>query len=136
MSVVCDASVVVAALTDVGAAGQWAVSRLYGQRLAVPALLPVEVANALRRLERASRISPDQAAQAHADMLGLAVELWPYEALADRVWMLRANLTAYDACYVALAERLGVPLLTLDAGMAGTAGSTCDVVHPGGTTSH
>jgi predicted nucleic acid-binding protein len=27
-----------------------------------------------------------------------------------RVWELRANLTAYDAVYVALAEALGAPL--------------------------
>jgi predicted nucleic acid-binding protein len=31
-----------------------------------------------------------------------------------RVWQLRANLTSYDAAYVALAETLGLALVTLD----------------------
>lgn len=31
------------------------------------------------------------------------------------MWRLRANLTAYDAAYVALAEVLDAPLFTLDA---------------------
>lgn len=43
-------------------------------------------------------------AQAHADLLDLPLELWPYELLASRSWQLRENLTIYDAAYVALAE--------------------------------
>jgi predicted nucleic acid-binding protein len=39
-----------------------------------------------------------------------------------RIWDLRNNLTAYDAVYVALAEALGVPLLTRDRRLAGAAG--------------
>jgi predicted nucleic acid-binding protein len=39
-----------------------------------------------------------------------------------RVWELRANLTAYDAAYVALAEALGAPLLTRDRRLARAAG--------------
>jgi predicted nucleic acid-binding protein len=38
------------------------------------------------------------------------------------VWALRANLTAYDALYAALAEGLGATLLTRDAGLAGAPG--------------
>lgn len=44
--------------------------------------------------------------------------MWPYSALAERAWALRDNLTIYDAAYVALAELVGVPLVTLDAGLA------------------
>jgi predicted nucleic acid-binding protein len=35
-------------------------------------------------------------------------------ALLPAVWALRANVTAYDACYVALARDLGCPLVTGD----------------------
>jgi predicted nucleic acid-binding protein len=38
--------------------------------------------------------------------------------LLPRAWALRDELTVYGAAYVALAERLGAPLLTLDAGLA------------------
>lgn len=43
---------------------------------------------------------------------------YPHEPLNDRVWELRENLTAYDATFVALAEALGVPLVTCDARLA------------------
>lgn len=39
--------------------------------------------------------------------------------LLPRVWHLRANLTAYDAAYVALAEAIDCPLVTFDAALAG-----------------
>ena len=58
----------------------------------------------------AGDISQDSASLAHADLLALPVELFPYEPVAIRVWDLRGNVTAYDAWYVALAEALGVPL--------------------------
>ena len=47
--------------------------------------------------------------------------------LLSRVWELRDNLTAYDACYVALAEALRAPLLTADARLAAAAGIRCTV---------
>jgi predicted nucleic acid-binding protein len=34
------------------------------------------------------------------------------------VWELHKNLTAYDAVYVALAEALGIPLITCGASIA------------------
>jgi hypothetical protein len=71
--------------------------------------MPVEVANILRRAMLAGDVTDDVAALAHADLLALRVELFPYEAVAPRAWELRANLTAYDACYVALAEALRAP---------------------------
>jgi predicted nucleic acid-binding protein len=46
--------------------------------------------------------------------LELPVELWPHEVLAARIWQLRRNLTSYDAAYVALAETIDAPLVTLD----------------------
>lgn len=58
-------------------------------------------------------------------------ELFPYAPLADRCWQLRANVTAYDAAYVALAEQLDVRLATLDSRLADAAGPRCDFATPG-----
>jgi predicted nucleic acid-binding protein len=59
------------------------------------------------------------------DLQRLSVELFPYGPLAERIWELRANVTPYDAWYVALSEELGVPLLTLDGRLARAPGPTC-----------
>jgi len=47
--------------------------------------------------------------------------------MLERCWELRANLTVYDAAYVALAELLGAPLVTADAKLAATPGPTCAI---------
>lgn len=125
--VVCDASAVVALLLDAGPAGRWATDTLSGADLAAPSLLGFEVANILRRQELAKLITADQAVQAHADLLDLAIEYWPYKLLARRAWQLRHHLTTYDASYVALAELLGVTLVTLDGGIARVPDLRCPV---------
>ena len=69
--------------------------------------------------------SADSAVLAHDDLVQLPVELFPYELHARRVWELRENLTAYDAWYVALAESLDAPLVTLDHRLARATGPRC-----------
>lgn len=127
---VCDASAVVAVLLDAGPDGCWATDALTGAELAAPGLLFFEAANIIRRHELASLITADQAVQAHTDLLDLAVEQWPYELLASRVWQLRRNLTSYDASYAALAELLDVTLVTLDRGISRAPGLRCTVATP------
>ncbi len=129
--VVSDASAVVAVLLDSGSEGQWATARLADAELFAPTLLPYECANVIRRAELGGAISADQAAQAHTDLLDLPIELWPYDLLAARVWELRANLSSYDAAYVALAEILTAPLVTLDQRILRAPGITCSVSVPG-----
>ncbi len=99
---VCDASTLVAVLLDDGDEGQWAARELSGAQLAAPSLMAYEAANIIRRHELAGMISHDQAQQAHADLLDLAIEAWPHETIASRAWELRRNLSIYDASYVAL----------------------------------
>jgi predicted nucleic acid-binding protein len=128
--VVCDASALVALLLDGGPAGRWVTRKLTGAHLAAPSLAGFEVANIVRRHELAGLASPDQAVQAHADLLELAIEQWPYDLLASRAWQLRRNLSIYDAGYVALAELLDAPLVTLDRRIAGAPGLRCTVAAP------
>lgn len=125
MSLVIDAALVVAALQGSGATGAWAEAMLLEDGLAAPHLMPVEVTDVLRRSAAAGRLSTDRAGLAHADLLRLSVELFPFEPLGQRVWELRDNVTAYDAWYVALAESLQAPLATLDLRLTRAAGPTC-----------
>jgi len=125
VTLVVDASAVVAALVDSGPLGMWADSVLMREGLAAPHLMPVEAANILRRSALAGAISPDIAALAHGDLNRLRVRLFPYRPFVDRVWQLRSTLTCYNAWYVAVAEVLDVPLVTLDQRLARAPGPRC-----------
>ena len=127
---VCDATALVALLLDGGHDGQWVAEAIKGSELAAPELALYETANVIRRHEMSEAVSPDQAALAHADLLDLSIETWPFEILAARAWELRRNLTSYDASYVALAELLGAPLITLDRGIEPATGVRCAVLTP------
>jgi len=126
VTLVIDASVVVAALIDNGPEGTWAEQMLSSDDLAAPHLMPVEAANILRLAARAGDISQDSASLAHGDLMALPVELFPYEPFASRVWELRMNVTAYDAWYVALAETLDSGLATLDRRLTLASGPRCE----------
>ena len=128
MTLVVDASLVVAALADSGTDGRWAEALLVSDSLAAPHMMTVEVANILRRSAVAGAISADQASLAHADLIDLRVELFPYAPFATRIWALRDNVTCYDAWYVAVAETLGASLATLDARLASAPGPQCRFV--------
>ncbi len=126
MTVVVDSSAVVAALIGDSITASWADGELRRDALAAPHLMPVEAVNILRRRVLDGSISHDAAACANNELLQLPVELFSYEPHGRRVWELRNNLTAYDAWYVALAESLGVPLVTLDGRLARAPGPRCE----------
>lgn len=130
MTLIIDASLVVAALVDSGPTGVWATSLLASDTLAAPHLMLVEVTNVLRRATSSGDISPDVASLAHADLVDLPVELFPYAPFAARVWELRESVTAYDAWYVALAEDLDAGLATLDTRLTNANGPRCGFVTP------
>lgn len=130
MNAVVDASAVVAALVDSGPHGEWAESIVAANALAAPELVLAESTNVLRRMERADIVSRIEANGAQADLLGMAIELFPFAPFARRVWELRSNLTSYDAWYVALAEALDCPLATLDGKLARAPGPRCAFMVP------
>ena len=131
MTVVIDASVVVAAIVDSGETSRWAEHILAKGELVAPHLMLAEATSALRRAELASEISPDTAALAVRDLVDLPVAFYPFEPFATRVWNLRQTITAYDAWYVAVAESLDAPLATLDAKLSRAPGTTCRFEVPG-----
>jgi predicted nucleic acid-binding protein len=126
--VVLDASAAVALLADTGPAGVWVKNCVSGAMLAAPDIMPYEAANTLRRHAIAGKLDASAATLFHEDLNAMPFDLFPYLALAGRMWRLRDNLTIYDAAYVALAEYLGVPLVTLDTRLAGAAGMCCAVL--------
>jgi len=90
--------------------------------------LDIEVLSVLRRQAIHQRLPAHIAREALDAFSELEITRHPLRRLIPRVWMLRDEISAYDAGYVALAEALGVPLLTLDRRLAKSAARYCDVI--------
>jgi predicted nucleic acid-binding protein len=82
--------------------------------MVAPDGINAEVLSTLRRFERTGKLPAKRASQAVEDLLDADVRRFSTLALLPAVWALRANVTAYDACYLALARDLGCPLVTGD----------------------
>lgn len=126
--IVLDASAAVDWLIQTSAASRIE-SRIFSrhQSLHAPELLDLEVAQVLRRLVREGALSVSRAEAAIEDLLDLRITRYPHAVLLPRIWQLRNNLSAYDAAYVVLAEKLGATLLTRDAKLASAAGRTASI---------
>ena len=90
--------------------------------LHVPHLLDLEVAQVMRRYCSQGVITAQRAQLALDDLRALTLTRYAHEPMLARIWALRDNLTAYDAAYVALAESLEAPLITLDTRAAHASG--------------
>ena len=101
--------------------------RLSEEELHAPHLLDSEVTSALRGLVLGNRLDVERAGVALDGLQSASLTRYPAAPMTRRVWHLRANLSAYDALYVALAERLGCALVTADARIARSAGLRCAV---------
>ena len=105
------------------AAGKQIETRIYsrGESLHAPHLLDLEVAQVLRRLVREGAVSGPRADQAIQDLFDLRVTRYPHFIFLPHIWRIRDNFSAYDAAYVALADKLGATLITRDTRLASAA---------------
>lgn len=105
-------------------------ARLFDHRgaIAAPHLVDVEVAHALRRQALAGEIDDERLHRATGQLSSFPLRRFGHELLIARALELRANVTAYDGVFLALAEALRAPLLTSDARLADVPGHRADVV--------
>jgi len=127
---VVDASVLVAILAGREHVG-WAEGQLSAEgmprSLWAPHLIDAEVGHSLRRLVATGSLRSDHAAAALHDLAEFPLRRIGHLGLLDRAWQLRHNLSFYDGLYVALAEVLDAPLMTLDRRLAKAAGDASRV---------
>lgn len=105
-----------------GELNQKLVERLDGVIPYVPDILDVEFHHALRGLLLGGKVSPERAEHARVLFSDTPKIHFPTSELVDRIWSLRNNFGAYDACFVALAESLDAPLITCDEKQANASG--------------
>jgi predicted nucleic acid-binding protein len=105
--------------------GDRVLERLAGAAASVPAIWHLEIANVLALSERRGRITPANSTEFIALLETLVIvidEETPSRALGRVLDIARAErLTAYDAAYLELAMRLGVPLASKDGDMCDAA---------------
>jgi predicted nucleic acid-binding protein len=127
---VIDASAVVALLADDDDLGGWVRGVVGRRRVAAPRLMVFEASNALRRKQIRGALDAAAATTLHGSLCTMRVMHWPHSRLAPRAWELQGSVTYYDASYVALAELLDAPLVTLDRRLAQAHGPRCEFLTP------
>ncbi|MBN9753930.1 Toxin 1, PIN domain [Pseudonocardia sp. Ae406_Ps2] len=96
-----------------------------GDALFAPAHLDAEVVSALRGMARRSSVLHAAIPAALRHLADFPIRRMPLAPLLERIWELQDNITPYDAAYVALAERLGGPLVTGDGKLVAASGARC-----------
>ena len=121
--IVLDASAAVDWLLQTPA-GKGIEKRIYSRNetLHAPHLLDLEVPQVLRRLASQGTVAVRRADEAVRDLLDLRITRYPHLVLLPRIWQLRHNLSAYDAAYIVLAEKLRAALITRDGRLASASG--------------
>jgi predicted nucleic acid-binding protein len=124
--IVIDASALANVVGDDESAGALARRRLQVAGAAsAPDLVDVETVSVLRRRWLNGDLTDDRFRNAIDDLLALPITRFPVGPLTLRAFELRANVTAYDACYVALAEALDCTLVTSDQRLASAPTINC-----------
>ena len=126
--IVVDASVLANVVGDDGPDGQRArLEFRNADALAAPDLVDVETVAVLRKRWIAGTVSDGRFAAAVSDLEQLDLDRYPTLPFMRRAYELRANVTAYDAAYIALAEALDCELLTADGRLAKAPGPRCAI---------
>ncbi|MFY9909052.1 MAG: type II toxin-antitoxin system VapC family toxin, partial [Candidatus Sulfotelmatobacter sp.] len=92
------------------------------ETLHAPHLLDLEVTQVLRRLALQAVVPVRRADEAVRDLLDLRITRYPHVVLLPRIWQLRHTLSAHEAAYIVLAEKLGAALVTRDGRLASASG--------------
>lgn len=100
---------------------------------AAPHVIDAEVLSIVRRDRMLGRLDATGALQAIEDLRDWPGERFGHRSLLERAWDLRDNVRAWDALYVALAEALDAPLVTLDHRLGRVEGLKCPVEVISGT---
>ena len=130
MSYVADCSIIIRLLAS--RPGDDLLRQRLARTIHAPALLDAEVSSIVRGLSitgSAKQITAARAGEMLADYAGLRIVRHPMQPLQARVFELQHNFTAYDAMYVALAETLGLPLLTDDGKFESAPGHRAEICH-------
>lgn len=126
--IVVDASVLANVVGDDGPTGAAARARIVaGGEVSVPDLADVETVSVLRKRWIAGTLTARRFRDAVDDLLALPLTRYPTGPLMIRAYELRANVTAYDASYVAVAEALDCVLVTGDGRLARASGPRCSI---------
>ena len=87
--------------------------------MSAPGLIDYEVLNVLRKMVGRGDIDAEFAESSRLALRDLRLVRHPMtDTMSDRIWQLRHNVSAYDASYIALAEHLGMPLITTERRLA------------------
>lgn len=123
---VVDASAIIEVFTSKEPARDLRRRVLLGDLIA-PQLFDLEIAQVLRKLVMWDKLTETDAYETLSDIKESPILRCDHAPLLERIWELRQAITAYDAAYVALAERFDVPLITCDQRLAGSNGHEAEI---------
>ena len=124
--IVVDASVLAPAL-GAGTQAKSARQAIRDEAIALPDVAVLETAVVLRKAWLSELLSEDGFQAALRHLKALPAQLYGASPLLPRIYELRANVSPYDAVYVALAEALGCTLVTAEQRLARASGIRCDI---------
>jgi len=125
--IVLDTSALVEFLVGADAVAEKVRTASIGEQLAAPCAVDLECASTLRGLVMGKKLPADEGKRALGLLGTMTLKRYDHVPLLTRIWELRHNMWPYDAAYVALAESLGVELVTVDGKLGSVPGLKCVV---------